>query len=89
MSISKKLVKASLQNEAFRKDVIALLRKHGSALSSQEMLAVSAYLVGQMIAFQDQRSLTPAEAMEIALENIALGNKEVIAATLGKTAGRA
>lgn len=63
----------SAQHQAFRDDLIAALRKH-ERLKPDEMLAVAAYFVGQLIALQDQRSMTPAMAMELVATNIEAGN---------------
>ena len=73
---------------AFRDDAIALLKKHAGDLDGAEMLALSAHLVGQIIAMQDQRKVTPAMALEIVSKNIEQGNGEVLAG-LRKPAGAA
>lgn len=89
MSAPMKLVKPTVPHEAFRQDFNALLAKHGASMSAQELLAVSAYFVGQLVAMQDQRRMTPADAIELVQVNLAQGNHDVIAARLGKAAGRA
>lgn len=89
MSTPMKLVKPTVPHEAFRQDFNALLQKHGASLSAQELLAVSAYFVGQLVALQDRRKVTPADAIELVRVNIAQGNQDVIRATLGKAEGRA
>jgi hypothetical protein len=43
-----------------------------------EILAIAAYTLGQLIALQDQRAVTPAMAMEIVASNIEAGNGHVI-----------
>jgi hypothetical protein len=70
------------KHTAFRDDVVAVLRKHAAHLSAPEMLALSAHLTGQIIALQDQRSMSPDRAMEIVAQNIEQGNKEVITGIL-------
>lgn len=75
-------------HRAFREDVIKLLDKHCGGLPAVDMLALSAHLVGQMVALQDQRTITPDMAMEIVSANIEAGNAEVIA-SLRKTKGSA
>jgi len=62
----------------FRDELTAVLRKHASRLSAMEMLALAAHLVGQLIAMQDQRSLTPAMALKLVSDNIEQGNREAI-----------
>ena len=72
-------VKAPTKNhEAFRNDMVAALRKH-QHLPPDEMLAVAAYFVGQLLALQDQRKLTASMAMEIVAQNIEAGNQNAIA----------
>ena len=51
------------QHEAFYQDLAALLHKHTEHLSALEMLAVAANMVGKIVAYQDQRIVTPEAAM--------------------------
>lgn len=73
-----KVQQPSNLHRQFREDLVVVLRKYGNRLSAQEMLALSAHLVGQIIAMQDQRSMTPEIALKIVSDNIEQGNKEVI-----------
>jgi hypothetical protein len=61
---------------AMRDEMIAVIRKHGSHLPADEILAIAAYTVGQIVALQDQRTMTPAMAMEIVASNIEAGNQQ-------------
>jgi hypothetical protein len=63
---------------AFRDDLVAVLRKHGGTLDTSEMLALASHLVGQLVALQDQRTMSPDQAMEIVARNIEQGNQEVL-----------
>ncbi len=65
-------------HEAFFQDLIALMNKHAGKLDSSEMLAISANVVGKIIAMQDQRTMTQDKAMEIVAKNIEMGNRQVI-----------
>jgi hypothetical protein len=67
---------------AFRDDLVAVLRRHGGALEESEMLALAAHLVGQIIALQDQRTMSPERAMEIVARNIEQGNSEILSGLL-------
>lgn len=73
-----KSVKPSAAQQAFRDDMIAALRRH-QTLTPDEMLAVASYFVGQLVAMQDQRKLTPAMALQIVSSNIEAGNQCMIA----------
>lgn len=86
--MSERLVKPTAAHRAFRDDAIALLRKHAGELDAKDMLALSAHLVGQILAMQDQRSMTPANGMEIIARNIEVGNAEAIA-EVNSPAGKA
>lgn len=79
-----KSIKPSSAQTAFRDDMVAALRKH-QHLPPDEMLAVASYFVGQLVAMQDQRKLTPAMAMQIVGSNIEAGNQHVIAELAGVT----
>ena len=72
--MNERLVKPTAAHIAFRNDAIELLRKHAGALDAKDMLALSAHLVGQIVAMQDQRTVTPAMAMDIVSRNIGVGN---------------
>lgn len=66
------------QHLLFRTDLIAVLRKHAGALNAVELLAVAAHLTGQILALQDQRTMSPSQAMDIVAANIELGNRDAI-----------
>lgn len=77
-------------HQAFRKEVCDLLKKYSEQfnMSQQELLAITAHLVGQVVAFQDQRVTTPEMALQIVERNIKLGNDEAFASVL-RTEGSA
>lgn len=75
MSMSVKQPTAA--HQAFRDDLISVLRKH-EQLRPDEMLAVASYFVGQLVAMQDQRKVTPRMAMDVVASNIEAGNQHVI-----------
>lgn len=83
-----KVVTPESRHRAFRDDAIALLKKHAGSLDAKEMLALAAHLVGQIIAMQDQRTVSREIALEIVTRNIEVGNAEVLAG-LSKSAGAA
>lgn len=80
---------ATLDHEALYQDLVGVLKKHAGKLSAVEMLAVAANMVGKMIALQDQRALTPQQAMTIVADNIQHGNRAVIESLLADSGGRA
>ncbi len=84
-----KHVKASTAHVAFRVALEDAIRTHGANLDAQEILAILANLVGQVLAVQDQRKITPGAGMEIVAWNIETGNAEAIAALIGAPGGHA
>ena len=44
-----------------------------------EMMALAAYITGQIMAMQDARKWTPALAMEVVARNLEAGNAQAIA----------
>lgn len=84
-----KKVAPNVRHEAFRKDLIHVMDKHAGKLSAPELLALSAYVVGQIIAHQDQRKMTTQQAMDLVARNIQQGNQDIVADLIGKTAGSA
>lgn len=76
-------------HEIAYQDLCQLMRKH-SKLTPLEMLAIAANMVGKLVAMQDQRSTTPAMAMEVVAKNIENGNQMIIdQLAKGPSAGRA
>lgn len=73
--------------EGFRRELIAVHRSYQATLSQEEMLAVSSYLAGQMIAAQHPRELTPRRAMNIAKSGIQEGHDDLLNARFGDTKG--
>ena len=66
----------------------ALLAEFKDKLNALEMLAVTAHLVGVLIAVQDQVNVTREMAMELGAKNIEAGNAEAIE-SLCRTEGTA
>jgi hypothetical protein len=73
-----KTVPTSPEAEACRLALTNAMRPYADKLGAQGMLAVAAALVGQLIALQDQRSMTRAMAMEIVARNIESANQGVL-----------
>lgn len=77
------------EHEVAFQDLAALVSKHADKLSPLEMLAVAANMLGKLVAMQDQRTVTPAHAMEVVARNLEIGNRQVISDLLTRTpAGR-
>ena len=68
------------EHEVLYQELTALLRRHGDKVTSLEMLAIAANMVGKIVAMQDQRSVTPGMAMQIVSRNLELGNQQVLQA---------
>lgn len=83
-----KSVAPSPEALAARDDVLETLKRHQEKLSAVQILAIISHLVGQVLAMQDQRTMTPDGGMRIVAANIEAGNAEAIAA-LCKSAGNA
>lgn len=66
-----------------------VLQRNAQNLSAQDMLAIAAQLVGNIIARQDQTKMTPAMAMELVCANIEIGNAVAIEGVMGTPAGAA
>lgn len=88
MPIPTKPHQPQARHRAFRADALAVLKKHAGHLTAQEMLALAAHLVGQIIAMQDQRIMSSDMAMQIVIDNIEQGNMEALQ-QMDKPAGQA
>lgn len=73
---------------AARDAMLAALRAYAD-LTPEELLAVSSQLVGQLVALQDQRRISPAEAIAIVESNMEIGNAMAIERLATEVAGRA
>jgi hypothetical protein len=72
------IVAAKKVHEDAFQDFVKWLDKYGH-LPPQELLALVSNLLGKMIALQDQRTMSPEEAMEIVASNIHHGNQQIMA----------
>lgn len=84
-----KIVDPTGAQVAFRHALLEVMKQHGAALDAAELLAVASHLVGQLVAMQDQRTMTPAMAMALVGQNIERGNQEAIDSLLLQTGGHA
>lgn len=76
------------EHEVAYQELCVLLDKHAGHLTAMDMLAVAANLLGKLVAMQDQRTVTPAMAMEVVAKNIERGNQQVML-QLSQTKGSA
>lgn len=88
MTIKTSLHEPSAAQLAFRAELITLLRKYGEKLTPEEVLAFCSYTVGQVLALQDQRTMTQDMAIKLIKANIELGNQHAVAEMM-KTQGQA
>ena len=76
--MKEKVVIPTSTHQEFRRKLLALLDDHAGKLDALEMLAISAHVVGQLVAMQDQREVTPQIAMACISRNIEQGNREAV-----------
>lgn len=67
---------AARHHEVAYEELNDLLKRHAAQLSPVEILAIAANVVGKLIAFQDQRTMTVDLAMKIVGKNIEIGNAQ-------------
>lgn len=79
------------KHEAVYQELTAVLQKWCDelGLSSVEVLAILSNMVGKAIALQDQRKMTREAALRIVMNNIELGNQQMMARVMGEPAGHA
>lgn len=80
---------AKPEHEVAYQDMCRLVNKHAKTLTSSELLAVAANMLGKLVALQDQRTMSPSMAMEIVAQNIEHGNKQVLEQLSAQIKGRA
>lgn len=79
---------AKPEHEVLYQDLAKLLGRHGDAVTAEEMLAIAANMLGKLLAYQDQRTMTRERGLEIIIQNIELGNQQAIAEVMNSR-GRA
>ena len=67
------------EHKELYKDLCELLKKFSDKLTSEEVLAIAANMLGKIVALQDQRTMTREKALKIIIANLELGNQQVIA----------
>jgi len=72
----------------FRQDLLALVRRHMVDNTPEEMLAVAAFAVGQLMAHQDPRRCSTEELKSLVAENIVAGNRVQVGAIIASAGGR-
>lgn len=65
------------EHEAFRLELLAVIERYPQ-LPAQDLLAVASQLVGQLVAMQDRRKMSPEDAMAVVAANIESANAAVI-----------
>lgn len=66
-------------HEVAYQEIVALVNRHADQMTPMEILAIAANMLGKLLAVQDQRRITPAEAMEVVARNIEEGNAQMVA----------
>jgi hypothetical protein len=80
--VRERTVAATAEHEAAYQDLCATLKRH-EQLKPEVMLAIASNFVGKLMAMQDQRTMTPARAIEIVRANIEAGNKQAVDELMG------
>lgn len=69
---------AKPEHEVVYQELTKLISKHADKLTPLEILAVGANMLGKLVALQDQRVTTAAQAMAVVAANIEGGNMQVL-----------
>ena len=88
MSDPMKYVTPSAADRQLHADIAALIKRHLTPDTPQRVLAIAAQVVGQVLAMQDQRTMSTNRAMQVIIANIEIGNRGVID-SLSDTKGNA
>ena len=78
MKMPMKSIAPTAKHTAVRDAILALIREKMVDAPADEILATLSYTVGQLIALQDQRKMTPEMAMQLVASNIEAGNLSVL-----------
>ena len=76
--MKERILEPTAQHQALHRELTAVLTKYAAEMKGEEILALTAQMVGQVLALQDQLTMTPERAMLIIQRNIEMGNAGVI-----------
>lgn len=65
-------------DKALHSDIAALIKRHLTPDTPERVLAIASQVVGQVLAMQDQRTMTTDQAFQIITANIEKGNAGII-----------
>lgn len=72
--MSERTIEPNEKHKAFFDEMKEIFAKHAAQISSEELLALSAYYTGMVLALQNQKTMTPDRGLAIISRNIELGN---------------
>ena len=72
-----------------RQEMIEVLKKFGDSIQPLDQVAVIAYTLGQLMALQDQRTVTVPMLIELVQINIERGNQDAMEHFLSNPQGQA
>lgn len=76
-------------DERFHLDLIKLCQKYNKGDTLPRLLAIASHAVGQILAMQNQRTMTARTGIDIIQANIEAGNRRVVDDLLDETHGNA
>jgi hypothetical protein len=76
-------------DKALHADIGALIKRHLTPDTPERVLAIASQVVGQVLAMQDQRTMTTDQAFQIITANIEKGNVAVVQGLLDAEGGTA
>ena len=74
--MSARTIQATDAHKNFRDSLIECIEEHQDDLTSEEMLALTAHFLGQLLAGQDRRTMSIDRAVATIQQNIEQGNLE-------------
>lgn len=84
-----RVIEVDARHKKFEEGIKAAMKANVADLTGEEMLAILSQVLGQLVALQDQRTMSPERAMAIVATNIEAGNAAVIAGLAGGAGGTA
>lgn len=75
--MAERIIAPTAEHQKFLGDLKQALANNVN-LRGEEMLAIASIFLGQLIAAQDQKTMTPQRAMAIVTRNIEAGNQQAI-----------
>lgn len=78
MTTTTRIVEPTAEHKVLREKILTLIKEEAGNIPASELLGLMSQIVGNLIAYQDAKTMTVPMAYEIVARNIEAGNKAAV-----------